>query len=195
MYVAFPNGQMFGDAAGSTRYGMHAIGWALSGVLFLAWSAHVPAQAPRPETAIKAEFVLRFPEFVEWPQGPAEGRPVTLCLSPSQPFGSAVQASVARLPRSRRIVVRQLQDRELPRTCDVVYVAAGDLALLDSVANLPILTVGDHPNFCQRGGIINLLVIDGRVRFEIELARARRSGLKLDSQLLRLASRVYGGLP
>ena len=80
------------------------------------------------------------------------------------------------------------------RNCDVVYVAPGDLSLLDTVANLPILTVGDQPNFCQRGGIINLLVLDGRVRFEIDLSRARRSGLKMDSQLLRLASKVYGGL-
>ena len=37
------------------------------------------------------------------------------------------------------------------------------------------------------------MVIDGRVRFEIDLSRARRSGLKMDSQLLRLASKVYGG--
>jgi len=155
--------------------------------------AGLAAQAPRPELAIKTEFVLRFPEFVEWPTAATDGRPLSLCLSPSHPFGKNLQASVSGQPRARRIAVRELRDGDPVRACDAVYVAPADLSLLDTVANLPILTVGDQPNFCQRGGIINLLLIDGRVRFEIDLSRARRSGLKMDSQLLRLASKVYGG--
>lgn len=43
------------------------------------------------------------------------------------------------------------------------------------------------------GGISNLLVIGGRVRFEITLGRARLAGLRIDSQLLRLATKAYGG--
>lgn len=151
------------------------------------------AQAPRPERAIKSEFVLRFPEFVQWPTTETDGRPLSLCLSPAHPFGRDIQASASEQPRARRIVVRELRERESVRACDVVYVAPADLSLLDTVADLPILTVGDQPNFCLRGGMINLLVIDGRVRFEVDLSRAQRSGLKVDSQLLRLASQVYGG--
>ena len=163
-------------------------------LLSFAVAAGPAAQAPRPAVAIKAEFVLRFPEFVEWPAAGNDHGPISLCLSPTHPFGQNVQASVSGQPRAKQINVRELRNRESVRTCDVVYVAPADLSLLDEVANLPILTVGDQPNFCQRGGIINLLVLDGRVRFEIDLSRARRSGLKMDSQLLRLASKVYGGL-
>lgn len=165
----------------------------MAALLCLGLSAGSAAQAPQSEVAIKTEFVLRFPEFVQWPSG-NDGRALSLCLSPSHPFGQNLLASAHGQPRARRVVVRDLQKDEPVRTCDVLYVAPGDLELLDEAKNLPILTVGDQPNFCQRGGIINLLMIDGRVRFEIELTRARLSGLKLDSQLLRLASKVYGGL-
>ena len=173
----------------------------VAALLSLAVAAELAAQVPRPELAIKTEFVLRFPEFVEWPPATTDGtngtrgRPLSFCLSPSHPFGRNVQASATSQPRARRIVVRELREGESVRTCDVLYVAPADLSLLDDAVNRPILTVGDHPKFCQRGGIINLLMIDGRVRFEIELLQARRAGLKVDSQLLRLASRVYGGLP
>ena len=167
----------------------------VAALLCLPVAAGLAAQAPRPELAIKTEFVLRFPEFVEWPARATDGRPLSFCLSPSHPFGRNVQASATGQPRAKQIVVRELREGESARNCDVVYVAAADLSLLDEVANRPILTVGDHPKFCQRGGIINLLVIDGRVRFEIQLLQARRAGLKVDSQLLRLASKVYGGLP
>lgn len=166
---------------------------AIAALLSALFSAGAVAQVARPEASIKTEFVLRFPEFVEWPAG-SDHRPLSLCLSPSQPFGQNVRDSVGGQPRTRPLIVRELQPGEPVRTCDVIYVGPADLALLPEVADLPILTVGDQPNFCQRGGIINLLMIDGRVRFEIDLSRARRSGLKLDSQLLRLASKVYGGL-
>lgn len=159
----------------------------------LTMTAIAAAQAPQSEMSIKSAFVLRFPDFVQWPQARHLQRPLTLCLSPSHPFGSNLQASVPRQRSGAAIVVRELRDGESLRTCDVIYVATAELALLDEASDLPILTIGDHPQFCKRGGIINLLVIGGRVRFEIDLARARRSGLKMDSQLLRLASRVYGG--
>ncbi|HUR21887.1 MAG TPA: YfiR family protein [Vicinamibacterales bacterium] len=176
-------------------FGLHTPGRVVfAALLTMAFVAGPAAQAPRQEVAVKADFVLRFPEFVEWPMTEPNGRPVSLCLSPSHPFGPNVQASVMGQPRGRRIIVRELKDSEPVRACDVVYVAPADLSLLDTVADLPILTVGDQPDFCQRGGMINLLVIDGRVRFEIDLSRARRSGLKMDSQLLRLASKVFGGM-
>ena len=151
------------------------------------------AQSARPELAIKTEFVLRFPEFVEWPAA-GRGRPLSLCLSPSHPFGRSLRGSLGAQSRTQRFDVRELREHEAARSCDVLYVAPSDLSLLDDIADLPVLTIGDQPNFCQRGGMINLLVIDGRVRFEIDVARARRVGLKMDSQLLRLASKVHGGL-
>ena len=61
--------------------------------------------------------------------------------------------------------------------------------------DLPVLTIGDEIDFCLTGGIINLQVIDGRVRFEISLTQARRANLKIESQLLRLATRLHGGQP
>ena len=181
---------------GSNRRGWHPAARVVIALLVSPAAVVVPsAQVPRPELAIKSEFVLRFAEFVAWPMAAGDHRPLSLCLSPAHPFGKNVQDSLSSQSRARHIVVRELGQRDRVRTCDVVYVAPGDLSLLDTIGNLPILTVGDEPNFCQRGGIINLLVIDGRVRFEIDLSRARRSGLKIDSQLLRLASKVYGGLP
>ena len=175
-------------------YGWHTARRAtLATLLSFAAAAGPSAQAPRPEIAIKSEFVLRFPEFVEWPMPVSDRRPLSLCLSPAHPFGPNVQTSASGQARAKQITVRELRDHESVRTCDVIYVAPADLSLLETVGNLPILTVGDQPNFCQRGGMINLRVIDGRVRFEIDLSRARRSGLKMDSQLLRLASKVYGG--
>ena len=53
-----------------------------------------------------------------------------------------------------------------------------------------MLTVSDVPGFSRNGGIIGLVLVDRRVRFEINLAHARQVGLTLRASLLDLATVV-----
>ena len=149
-----------------------------------------------PDTAVKAAFVARFPEFVTWPTADRPPtRPFGVCLSPSHPFGTKVAQAANPTVRGRPIRVRTLGGGDGVDGCDVLFVAESDTNLLRRAQRLPILTVGDQPDFFQLGGIINLRVIDHRVRFEVDLAQAREVGLSIDSQLLRLAAVVHGGRP
>src|SRR5687767_10112093 len=96
---------------GRRMYGWHtARRVMIATLLSLAVAAGPAAQAPRPEVAIKSEFVLRFPEFVEWPAPGNDRRPLSLCLSPSHPFGQTVQTSASGLARAKQITVRELRD-------------------------------------------------------------------------------------
>jgi hypothetical protein len=52
------------------------------------------------------------------------------------------------------------------------------------------LTISDTPGFVQAGGIIELKLRAGRIRFDINQGAARQVGLKLSSQLLKLADEV-----
>jgi len=156
------------------------------------------AQAQRlPETSVKAAFVARFAEFVEWPAAAHLNQPaVVLCLTAAHPFGPLVQQLTRdAVVRGRPVAVRELKQRASPRGCHLLFVAPADREVLVQVEREPILTVGDQPDFCPLGGIVNLLVVEGRVRFEINLAHARKAGLKIDPQLLRLAAAVHGGAP
>ena len=55
-----------------------------------------------------------------------------------------------------------------------------------------MLTVGEAERFAERGGMIGFRVTpEGRIGFDINLRRAERSGLRLRSQLLKLA-RIVG---
>ena len=58
---------------------------------------------------------------------------------------------------------------------------------------LPVLTVSDGKGFSLAGGIIELYVEGGRMRFAINLDAADRSGLRLSSRLLGLAKIVRNG--
>jgi hypothetical protein len=61
------------------------------------------------------------------------------------------------------------------------------------VASQPVLTVGDSPRFLDEGGIVQLVRVGNHLRFNINVAAARRAGLRLSSHLLGLAENLRRG--
>lgn len=162
-------------------------------VVIIALVAMPHAQTQVSDRAVKAAFLIRFADFVTWPEEPPT-RPFTVCLSPSHDFGSAVAATArGAMVRGRAVVVRELRTTGPLADCQILFVAQPDEYLLPQSRGYPILTVGEGQGFCERGGVINLRVVDDRVRFEVSLTHAKRAGLSVDSQLLRLAVAVHGG--
>ncbi|MEN6334121.1 MAG: YfiR family protein [Phycisphaerales bacterium] len=88
----------------------------------------------------------------------------------------------------------QHPDLEKIRKCHVLFICPSERAflpqILSSVRDDGILTVADVPPFLETGGVINLLIEDKKVRFEINLAAAARAHLVIRSSLLRLAART-----
>jgi hypothetical protein len=50
--------------------------------------------------------------------------------------------------------------------------------------------VGDGDGFAARGGMINFLLEEQKVRFEINTAASQVAGVRISSQLLKLATRL-----
>ena len=64
---------------------------------------------------------------------------------------------------------------------------------MSGIRTLPVLTVSDGKGFAQAGGIIELYVEGGRMRFAINVDATARSGLRLSSRLLGLAKVIRDG--
>ncbi|HEX5419102.1 MAG TPA: YfiR family protein, partial [Gammaproteobacteria bacterium] len=80
---------------------------------------------------------------------------------------------------------------------DVLFIGRGSADLehllrAAMAAAHPILTVTENDAFIPFGSIINLVLDHQRVRFEVSLYAAERSGIKINSRLLAIARRVYG---
>jgi len=57
-----------------------------------------------------------------------------------------------------------------------------------------VLTVGETDRFAQSGGVINFILEENKVRFEINSETAARARLKISSKLLALA-RIVANQP
>jgi hypothetical protein len=56
----------------------------------------------------------------------------------------------------------------------------------------PVLTVGEVDGFIEKGGMINFLIADNRLRFEIGWNATEHSRLKVSSRVLTLALTLHG---
>jgi hypothetical protein len=174
-------------------------GIAVALLLAIAAAVGVHAQPSSFERKLKAAFVSKFPQFVEWPQA-AAGSParIDVCVGLPDPFGADIDDLVSgQTPGGRQMVARRVEAEQDLDGCRVLYVGVrpgGHLhPLLRRASSLPILTVSDDPHFLDDGGIVRLRIVAGRVRFDINAAAARRVGLRISSQLLQLAASVQGG--
>jgi hypothetical protein len=169
-----------------------------------AWAAPQVSE----EYQIKAAFLYNFIKFVEWPKGrfPGESEPIVIGVVGKDPFGEVLDQVAQKPVKDRGLKVRRFPSvssedadpihpqLDALRQCHVLFICPSEKKatgrLLAAVADSAVLTIGDAPGFLEEGGMINFLVEDRKVRFEIGLAKARTAKLDISSQLLRLAKRV-----
>jgi YfiR/HmsC-like len=186
----------------SARFLVHALWAILLLVLFSYPSSLVStrAQSSPGEYQLKAAFIFHFAQLVDWPAdalGP-ENRPISLCTAGEDTPPGVLEATVqGKQIGSHPLEVRRLRERDSPLGCHILFLAGRDkkrtVAILDSVNDAPILTVGESEGFAQQGGMIGFCLQENKVRFDVNLKAAQRANLRISSRLLLLAKSVIGG--
>ncbi len=151
-----------------------------------------PAAAQGPtEYDVKAAFIHNIAKFVEWPATVGAKRSLRLCILGQGPAGEAVGALRGKPVGSEVWEVVQVGARAHLSECQVLFIEASEAGnlprLLSGIANSPVLTVGDTDGYGVQGVMVNFYLEQNKVRFEINLPVARRAGLTISSQVLKLA--------
>lgn len=145
---------------------------------------------------VEAVYLYNFAKFVRWPAG-SPGATINICVAAQRAFVDSLTKVVAgERIETRPLTVRSIQRPEDETACDMLFVdsSAKDRlgGLLTFASGKPILTVSDMPDFLDRGGMMQLLLIGNRMRFTVDLKPISRSGLGLSSELLKVAVAVRG---
>ncbi len=154
-------------------------------------------QAERTEPEAKAALLQKILGFVNWPPA-AVRRPFRVAFIGRGPVAREFKLlrDAGTLGSNRVEVNSETLDADLD-AYQVVFLSGSDSRhlrdLADRLAGKPILTVCESPSGCDRGIMLTLLVRDEHIQYEINLKRAKRAGLVLNSQILQMAAKVCGG--
>jgi hypothetical protein len=165
---------------------------AIGCVMFLA-----AAQGQVEEYQVKAAFLYNLAKFVEWPPQSFHSptSPIVICILGQDPFGRALTETVeGKVLDGRALLVRQIPDSQKAGNCHVVFVSSSEQkrfrSILQDLKASGVLTIGDAEGFASQGGVVNLKLEGGMVRFEINLDVGKEKNLRISSKLLSLAQIV-----
>jgi YfiR/HmsC-like len=155
------------------------------------------AQPAPTEYEVKAAFLYNFARFVEWPSSsfPNALSQFRICILGQDPFGSAL----LEITRDKWVNLHQFKVEDIAsvqeaRTCQILFVSSSEYRktqqILEGLHGTSVLTVGDTKGFAERGGMIDFMLEDDRVHFEVNFKMAEQAGLKISSKLLSVAKLV-----
>jgi hypothetical protein len=169
--------------------------------VYAIFAAPAAAQRSRPEEyQVKAVYLFNFGKFIEWPAASARNESFTICVLGLDPFGPMLDATIAgEAIDTHKLVAKRIVSAQDAADCRILYIASSEAARVKEIVAVAkksaVLTVSDLPGFTVNGGMIQFVLKENKVRFEVNLTAAEKAGLTLSSQLLKVATEIRKEAP
>jgi len=171
-------------------------------VVLLAGKVPALAQDEAPmDYQVKAAFLVNFPKYVDWPATalPANNSPITVAIFGDDNVANEfeVMISEGKVVDGHPIVLKRItKEEEIGKDCQILFIGASEQhrtsAILERLKGSETLTVGESPDFLDKGGVINLVRQGRKVRLQVNLNAAKEAHLRISSRLLVVADVVKG---
>jgi hypothetical protein len=149
------------------------------------------------EQSIKAAYLYKLTEYVEWPAGvlgPTQAPLIFAIVGADGLADELREMTRERVLRGRRIVVRNVEAQASLSGVHVLFVGESSMHVMGDLTAAArensVLVITESGDGLVEGSVINLREMDQRIRFEVSLDSADRSQLKLSARLLAVAARV-----
>ncbi|MES2019619.1 MAG: YfiR family protein [Pseudomonadota bacterium] len=173
------------------------LGW-----LLLAMVTSVQAQAPAAplESQVKAAYLLKFASFVEWPEASFAHPDSALQIGVAGNDGLAEQLermASGRNVNGHPVKVRRMAPHEALDELHILFVdgaleRSAMATLLGAARGQSLLTVSDAGDAEASGCMINFVMADDKLRFDVALRHVAPSRLRISARMLAVAHRVQG---
>jgi hypothetical protein len=152
------------------------------------------------EYQVKAAFLYKFGNYVDWPERAFErpDSPLVVGIVGADTFADAlIQLVAGRMVNGHAVTVRKLRRGESVAGLHILFIGrmdeAGLTELLAASKGRAMLTVTEAENTIPPGSMINFVLVDDKVRFDIALPPAEQGNLKISARLLGVARKVVMG--
>jgi hypothetical protein len=157
-----------------------------------------PVAADANEQQVKAAFLYKFLNYVEWPASAFDSNdaPYVIGVMDNNEIADTLSnIATGRRINNRLVIVKKLHAGDPLNHVHMVFIDDDDKARLPQLLKklpMQVLSVTESDGALAQGSMINFRLSENKVRFEIALDAAEQAGLKLSSRLLVVAISVKG---
>ena len=143
---------------------------------------------------VQAAFLFNFAKFVTWPNEAFQhsGDALIIGVIGEDPFGSILEETIRdKTVMGKKLAVKRFASIQDAAHCHILFLGTSEESrlsqMMTALEKTNILTVSDMEQFAEHGGMVAFTVEDQKVRFNVNVGAVERAGLKMGSQLLKLA--------
>ena len=179
--------------AGTQKIKILSCSWLVIFVLLL---SGFPAQlmaADEDAYKFKAAYIYNFLQFIEFGNLKVSAT-YNLCLYTNKPVPAELEALSGRTLAEKNIAVITLTAPSGIDSCHLVFFIGPNETPtnpnIKAAAKLGALTLGENEDFLNSGGMINFVLKENKLRFQVNLAAVKEANIEIRSRLLKLADEV-----
>jgi len=143
---------------------------------------------------VQAAFLFNFAKFVTWPNEAFQrsGDSLIIGVLGEDPFGAILEDTLRdKTVMGKKLAVKRFASIHDAAHCHILFLSTSEESRLSHMMTVlektNILTVSDMEQFAEHGGMVAFTLEDQKVRFNVNVGAVERAGLKMGSQLLKLA--------
>jgi hypothetical protein len=134
---------------------------------------------------VYSALMINFAKGIQWPDNPERGDFIIGVLE-YPPLVEELSSSTKTIKiNSKKIQVREFAHADEMEKCHIIFVPAYKTrqfpAVLNKLGTSPTLIITNKTDFAKRGSGVNFILIDGKLKYEINTRSIERRGMKIST--------------
>lgn len=143
----------------------------------------------------KALFIYNFTKYIEWSNSDEFENFTIAVYRKCDIIEPLKELANSKKIQNKKINISVIKGYDQELNCQVLFLP--EFVSIESYINIlkklnrkNSLIISENKKLFQRGTMINFLIVDDKIKFEINMKSIESAGLKISSQLLKLATSV-----
>lgn len=183
-----------GDTNGISLFApAHSPRWICLTLLFISTFLNIKAQRPV-DYAVHANIIYHFTKYINWPDERKTGDFIIGIFGDSPVYDELNKIVSTKQTGRQKIVVRKLSAGTTDFDAHILFISEEESNSLKKIVakteGLPVLLIGEEEGMSTRGTCINFMIVNDRLKLEINKNTIEKRHLNIASELLSLGKSV-----
>lgn len=140
---------------------------------------------------VHSGFMYHFTKYIEWPAAKKSGDFVIGVVGNAAIIDPLNAMASAKTVGTQKIIIKRFSNVASVSDCHILFLSDDKTDEIEEASSKAksknILLVSEGNGLAKKGSSINFLIVDGKLKFELNKKTIQDTGLKVSSELLGLA--------